>query len=103
MVTRPQVAELIDSLLLDKTQDEGHFRLWYLRLWQAAVDAKRYLGEPGLEDGRSVIAGKFTPKELKDYRNSIAHWWTGKMDFSFVTEIQQTVLELLRRKYRTGG
>lgn len=59
----PQVAELIDSVLLDKTQDEGHFRLWYLRLWQAAVDAKRHLGEPGMEDGRSVIAGNLTPKE----------------------------------------
>lgn len=97
----PQVAELIDSVLLDQTQDEGHFRLWYVRLWQAVVDAKRYLGEPGLEDGRSIIAGKLTPKELKDYRNSIAHWWTGKVDFSFVTGIQQTVIELLRRKYRT--
>ena len=102
-VTTPQVAELIDSVLLDKTQEDGHFRLWYLRLWQAAADAKRLLGQPKFENSSTVIAGKLTPKELKNYRNSIAHWWTGKVDFSFVTGIQQTVLELLRRKYRGGS
>ena len=103
-VTTPQVAELVDSILLDKTQNDGHFRLWYLRLWQAAADAKRLLGQPKFEDdiNTNVIAGKLTPKELKDYRNSIAHWWTGKVDYSFVTGIQQTVLEMLRRKYRRG-
>ena len=101
-VTKPQVAELIDSVLLDKTQDDRYFRLWYLRLWQAAADAKKLLGQPKFEDSPTVIAGKLTPKELKAYRHSIAHWWTGKVDFSFVTGIQQTVLELLRRKYRGG-
>ncbi len=99
---KPQVAELIDSVLLDKTQDDGYFRLWYLRLWQAAADAKRLLGQPKFEDDPNVIAGKLTPKELKEYRNSIAHWWTGNVDYSFVTGIQQTVLEMLRRKYRGG-
>ena len=101
-VTTPQVAELIDSVLLDKTQDDGYFRLWYLRLWQAAADTKRLLGQPKFGEDLTIIAGKLTPKELKNYRDSIAHWWTGKVDFSFVTGIQQTVLELLRRKYRRG-
>ena len=95
----PQIAELMDSVLLDRTQDESHYRLWYLRLWQATADAKKYLREPGLESSEAAIAGKLTPKELKRYRDRIAHWWTGKVDFSFVTGIQQTVLELLRRKY----
>ena len=98
--TIPQVAELAESLLVDKTQDDRYFRLWYLRLWQATVDCKRHLGEPALEQGQEVLAGKLTPKQLKEYRNNIAHWWTGKVDFSFVTSIQQTVVELLRRKYR---
>lgn len=101
-LTKPQVAELIDSILLDKTQDDGYFRLWYLRLCQAIADAKRLLGHPKFEDdtNANVIAGKLTSKELKDYRHNIAHWWTGNVDYSFVTGIQQTVLELLRRKYR---
>ena len=96
----PQVAELIDSILLDQTQDDGHFRLWYLRLWQAVVDCKKLFGEPEFEGNPNAYAGKLTPGDLKEYRNKIAHWWTGKVDFSFVTGLQQTVQELLRRRYR---
>ena len=91
-----QIAELADSVLLDKTQDDGYFRLW-----QAAVESKNHLGEPGLKSRRDVVAGKLTPEQLNKYRNKIAHWWTGKVDFSFVTGIQLTVLALLRRKYQT--
>ena len=100
--TMPQVAELIDSILLDNTQDDGYFRLWYLRLWQAAVDAKRLLGQPRFGEDLNAIAGKLTPRQLREYRSNIAHWWTGKVDYSFVTGLQQTVQELLRRKYRKG-
>ena len=96
-----QIAELVDSVLLDKTQDDGYFRLWYLRLWQAAVESKNHLEEPKLKNRRDVVVGVLTPKQLNDYRNEIAHWWTGKVDFSFVTGIQLTVLALLRRKYQT--
>ena len=96
----PQVAELIDAILLDKTRDDAYFRLWYLRLWQAVVDAKRILGQPKFEDDANTIAGNLTAIQLKEYRDRIAHWWTGNVDFSFVTGIQQTVQELLRRKYR---
>ena len=95
----PQVAELVDSVLVDDTKDEGHFRLWYLRLWQAVMDAKKYLREPRLEEGETAIAGTLTPRQLKEYRHRVAHWWTGQVDFSFVTDIQYTVLELMRRKY----
>ena len=100
LVKTPQVAELIDAILLDKTRDDAHFRLWYLRLWQAVVDAKRILGQPKFEDDANTIAGNLTAIQLKEYRDRIAHWWTGNVDFSFVTGIQQTVQELLRRKYR---
>ena len=65
----PQVAELIDAILLDKTRDDAHFRLWYLRLWQAVVDAKRILGQPQLEDDANTIAGSLTAIQLKEYRN----------------------------------
>ena len=98
----PQMAELIDSILLDNTQDDGHFRLWYLRLWQAAADAKRLLGQPRFEEEPIAIAGKLTPMQLREYRNCVAHWWTGKVDFSFITDIQKTMQELLRRKYGKG-
>lgn len=100
-MTMPQAAELVDSILLDKTQDDNYFRLWYLRLWQAVMDSKKHLGEPKLANRDDIVAGKLTPKQLKEYRDDIAHWWTGKVDFSFITGIQQTAQSLLRYKYRT--
>ena len=69
-----------------------------LRLWQAVVDAKRILGQPKFEDDANTIAGNLTAIQLKEYRHRIAHWWTGNVDFSFVTGIQRTVQEILRRK-----
>ena len=99
-LTTPQVAELIDSILLDETKDERYFRLWYLRLWQAMADAKKILGQPHFEEEANAIERDLTPIQLREYRHSIAHWWTGNMDFSFVTGIQKTVQEILRRKYR---
>ena len=99
-LTTPQVAELIDSILLDETKYERYFRLWYLRLWQAMADAKKILGQPDFEEEANAIERNLTPIQLREYRHSIAHWWTGNMDFSFVTGIQKTVQEILRRKYR---
>ena len=32
------INELLAAIRLDKAKDEEHFRLWYLRLWQALVD-----------------------------------------------------------------
>ena len=96
----PAVAELFDSIILDKTKDDSYLRLWYLRLWQAVEDAKRRLGYPQLDNLDTVIAGERTPKELKEYRNDIAHWHTGKIDYAYLSDLQHTALELLRRKYR---
>ena len=64
------------------------------------MDAKKHLAEADPERCSSVVAGERTPQELKEYRDGIAHWWTGKVDYSFVTAIQKTVAELLRRKCR---
>ncbi len=98
--SEPAMAELFDSILLDKTKDDGYLRLWYLRLWQAVEAAKRHLGYPQLDNIDAVIAGERSPKELKEYRNDIAHWHTGKIDYAYLSDLQYTALELLRRKYR---
>ena len=98
--SEPAAAELFDSILLDKTKDDNYLRLWYLRLWQAAEDAKRHLGYPQLDNLDTVIAGKRTPKELTEYRNAIAHWYTGRIDYAHLGDLQRTAMELLRRKYR---
>ena len=76
----PVASELFDSIVLDKTMDDGYFRLFYLRLWQAVEDAKKHLGVPGLLNAGDVVAGERAPRELKDYRNAIAHWHTGRID-----------------------
>ena len=97
---KPAALELCDALLLDKTKDDEYLRLWFLRLWQAVEDAGKHLGYPQLSNVTDVVAGKKTPKELKDYRNQIAHWYTGRINYSYVIDLQHTAMELLRRKYR---
>ncbi|WP_419937905.1 hypothetical protein [Candidatus Palauibacter sp.] len=97
----PVAMELFDALIIDKNQDDGYLRLSYLRLWQAMEDARRHVGQSGLLNERTIIAGKRTPVELKKYRNEIAHWHTGRIDQSFLADLQYTAMELLRRKY--GG
>ena len=97
----PVASELFDSIVLDKTTDDGYLRLSYLRLWQAVEDAKKYLGQPELLNERDVIAGTLPPIELKAYRNAIAHWRTGRIDHSYLSDLQYMTMELLRRKY--GG
>lgn len=96
----PTARELFDSMVLDNTKDDGYLRLLYLRLWQALEDAGRHLGYPQLFNLTKGVGGKRTPKELKDYRNEIAHWYTGRIDFSLLSDLQCTAMELLRRKYR---
>ena len=92
-------SELFDSIVMDKTRDDGYLRLWYLRLWQAVEDASAHLGHPQFGNGNDIVAGDRTPKELKQYRNDIAHWHTGTIDFSHLNDLQLTVIELLRRQY----
>ena len=97
----PTAAEVIDSIILDKSSDDGYLRLTYLRLWQAVEDARRHLGHAGLLNEKDAIAGDRPPTELKAYRNAIAHWNTGRIDHSYLNDLQYTAMELLRRKYES--
>ena len=47
----------------------------------------------------SAIGGKRTLRELKEYRDEIAHWWTDSIDENLLADIQRTINELVRRKY----
>ena len=96
----PTARELFDSMVLGDTKDDGYLRLWYLRLWQALEDAGRHLGYPQLFNLTKGIGRKGTPKELKEYRNEIAHWYTGRINFSLLSDLQCTAMVLVRRKYR---
>ena len=97
--SEPAAAELFDSIILDNNRDDSYLRLWYLRLWQALEDAGRHLGCRQPSNKNTIIAGTSTLKELYGHRNEIAHWYTGKIDFSLLNDLQYTTTELLRRKY----
>ena len=96
----PNALELFDSIVLDELEDDNFLRLWYLRLWQALDDSQGYLGHPQLWNADVVIAGKHTPRELNHYRNKIAHWHTGRIDYQFLNDLQCTAMELMRRKFQ---
>ena len=96
----PNALELFDSIVLDESEDDNFLRLWYLRLWQALDDTKGYLDHPQLWNSDAAIAGKHTPRELNDYRNRIAHWHTGRIDYQFLNDLQCTAMELMRRKFQ---
>ena len=95
----PVAAEVFDSLVLPGDARDPELRLWYLRLWQAVRDAKNWLARPKFLNERQPITGTSSPKELADYRNSIAHWHTGRIDRKLLNDLQQTVMELVRRRY----
>ena len=97
--SEPVLTELFDSIVMDKTKDDNYLRLWYLRLWQALDDAGSHIGRPQPFNDDKMLAGKRTPKGLAGYRNDIAHWYTGSIDHSCLSDLQLTVMELLRRQY----
>ena len=100
--SEPATPELLDSIILPKTRDDSYLRLWYLRLWQALYDARSLLRYPQLDNLNEVIAGRRTPVELRLYRRDIAHWHTGRIDYAYLSNLQYTAMELLRRKYRSA-
>ena len=95
----PEVAELIDAVQMGKSRHDEYLRLWYLRLWQAARDAGRHLGFPQFDNTQRLLEGVSSPKDQTSHRNTIAHWWTGKADARFMSDLQRNVFEMLRRKY----
>ena len=46
-----------------------------------------------------VVAGKKTLRELNEYRDAIAHWWTDTIDENFLADLRRTINELIRRRY----
>ena len=97
----PHMALLINAMYRDEYKDDTYQRLLYLGLWQSLADAGRkclnYQGN--IRKDQVVVAGNKTPRELKDYRNDIAHWWTDTIDENFLANLQQTINELVHRKY----
>ena len=98
----PHIALLINSMYRDEYKDDAYQRLQYLQLWKSLVEAgPRWLSYQGknIKNDDVVVAGKKTLRELTEYRNDIAHWWTDTIDKNFLADLQRTINELIRRKY----
>ena len=100
-IATPHMALLVDSMYSDEHKDDSYQRLDYLRLWQSLVEAgKTCLGYEGnLREDDVVVDGNKTLRELNEYRDDIAHWWTDTIDENFLTDLRRTVNELIRRRY----
>lgn len=100
-VATPHMALLINSMYRDEFRDDAYQRLYYLGLWQSLADAARtclnYRGN--ISQGDVAVAGNKTLEELNQYRDAIAHWRTDTIDENFLADLQQTINELMRRRY----
>ncbi len=94
-----ELRELAAALRLEKSDDDKYFRLWYLRLCQAAKDAAHVFGLLRFKSSTGRPGSKESRFEQVEHRNAIAHWETGKVDFGFVAELQRSVNGLIRTKY----
>ncbi len=100
-IATPHMALLVKSMYSDEYKDDTYQRLEYLRLWQSLDEAGKkclsYEGNVRMDD--EVVAGKKTLRELTEYRNAIAHWWTDTLDENFLADLRRTINELIRLKY----
>lgn len=90
----PAINELLAAIRLDKAKDEEHFRLWYLRLWQALVDVGLYCELQAMRDHLEELQTQQRWKDLKEHRNAIAHWWTERVDYEKVAELHRFAVEV---------
>ena len=100
-IATPHMALLIKSMYSDEYKDDSYQRLEYLRLWQSLAETgKTCLSYDGnIRDDDVVVAGKKTLRELNEYRDAIAHWWTDTIDENFLADLRGTINELIRRRY----
>ena len=98
----PHMALLVKSMYRDEYKDDTYQRLQYLRLWQSLVETgEKYLEYRGksIRYDDKIVAGKKTLRELTEYRDDIAHWWTDTINENFLADLQRTINELIHRKY----
>ena len=100
-ISVPHMALLINAMYRDEYGDDAYQRLLYLQLWKSLVEAgPRQLNYTGdIRNDNAAVAGNRTLRELKDYRDDIAHWWTDTIDENFLSNLQRTINELIRSNY----
>ena len=90
----PAVSELLAAMRLDKARDEEHFRLWYLRLWQALVDVGLHCQMQEVKDHLDGLRKRQRWKDLTAHRVAIAHWQTERIDYEKLADLHRFAVEL---------
>ena len=100
-MSAPHMALLFNAIYREEHKEDAYQRLQYLQLWKSLVEAgPRWLGYQGdIRNDNVALAGNRTLRELKDYRDDIAHWWRDTIDAAYLADLVQTLNELLHRKY----
>lgn len=96
------IREMLFAVRLDKSRDDEYFRLWYLRLHQALVDLGIYCQNPDLKDYLDKLRKEKRWLELKNHRNAIAHYETGRADYQKISDLHRFAMEVLNHVCETG-
>ena len=94
------MALLVDAMYSEEHKGDAEKLLEFLRLWQSVEETAKKLGYQGnVRQDDVVVDGTKTLRELNDYRDDIAHWWTETIDENFLSNLKSTINELIRRRY----
>ena len=94
------LALLVNAMYSEEHKGDAEKLLEFLRLWQSVEETAKKLSYQGnAKRDNVVVDGTKTLRELNDYRNDIAHWWTETIDEDFLSNLKSTINELVRRKY----
>ncbi len=94
------MALLVNAMYSEEQKSDAEKLLEFLRLWQSVEETSKRLGYTGnIKQDNVVVDGTKTLRELNDYRNDIAHWWTETIDENVLANLKRTINELIRRKY----
>ena len=96
---------LVNALYWDDYKDDDFRRLHYLSLWQSLSESRKRLGysppvrKMKLRDDPTVVAGSLSLEALTNYRDNIAHWWTGTIDDNYLADLYRTINKLILSRY----
>ena len=98
--TSAHMALLVNAMYSEEHKGDAEKLLEFLRLWQSLEENARRLGYKGnVKRDNVVVRGTKALRELNDYRDDIAHWWTETIDENFLSNLKSTINELIRRRY----
>ena len=98
--TSAHMALLVKAMYSEEHKGDAEKLLEFLRLWQSLEETSTKLGHrKSVRQSDKIVSGKNTLRELTNYRNGIAHWWTETIDENYLSNLKRTINELIRRKY----